>query len=113
MHSENRHFRVKYKAKKFLFFAIAIILFGLVVGTIVMLLWNAIIPNILNTRPIKFWEAVGLLALCRLLTGGFNRGRFRKKYRRKKHRWKEKWMNMSEEEKAEFKARWKERCGRR
>lgn len=113
MRSENRHLRIKYKLKKFLFVAIAIILFAVIIGTLVMLLWNAIMPNILNTRPIKLWEAIGLLALCRLLTGGFSRGRFRKKLRRKKHIWKDKWMNMTEEEKAEFKARWKERCGRR
>lgn len=114
MHNdENRPIRKKRKVKKVFFVVAAVIVFTTVVGTVVMLLWNAIIPNILNTRPIKFWEAIGLLALVRLLTGGFMRGHFRKKMGRKKKAWKEKWMNMTDEEKAEFKSRWKERCGRK
>jgi len=108
MHSEKRPFRKKRKVKKIFFFVAAILVITTVTGTVVMLLWNAIIPNVLNTRPIKLWEAIGLLVLCRLLTGGFGR-----KMRRKKRGWKKRWMNMTEEERMEFKARWKERCGRK
>ena len=113
MYSEKGPFKKKRKVKKVFFVLAAIIVFATVIGTVVMLLWNAIIPNILNTRPIRFWEAVGLLCLVRLLTGGFKGSFMGKKIRGKKRAWKEKWINMSEEERVEFKNRWKERCGRR
>ncbi len=112
MYSEKNPFKKKRKVKKVFFVLAAFIVFATVIGTVVMLLWNAIIPNILNTRPIKFWEAVGLLCLVRLLTGGF-RGGWKRKMRGKKRARKEKWINMTEEERAEFKSRWKERCGRK
>jgi hypothetical protein len=51
----------------FLFF----IAFG---GVVVLLLWNWLIPDIFGLRRLVFWEALGLLALCRILFGGFGRG---------------------------------------
>jgi hypothetical protein len=55
-----------------LFFAFVLfIVFG---GIAVQLLWNWLVPDILNLRRITFWEALGLLALCRILFGGFGRG---------------------------------------
>lgn len=50
----------------FLFF----IAFG---GVLVQLLWNWLIPDIFDLRRLTFWEALGLLALCRILFGGFGR----------------------------------------
>ena len=40
-------------------------------GGAVMLLWNWLIPSIVGWRALTFWEALGLLALCRILFGGF------------------------------------------
>jgi hypothetical protein len=51
----------------FLFF----IAFG---GVVVLLLWNWLMPDIFNLRRLTFWEALGLLALCRILFGGFGKG---------------------------------------
>ena len=51
----------------FLFF----IAFG---GVVVLLLWNWLLPDIFHLRRITFWEALGLLALCRILFGGFGKG---------------------------------------
>lgn len=51
----------------FLFF----IAFG---GYAVLLLWNWLMPELFNLRPLTFWQALGLLALCRILFGGFGRG---------------------------------------
>ncbi|MEL6867135.1 MAG: hypothetical protein AAFP19_22110, partial [Bacteroidota bacterium] len=83
----------------------------------IMLLWNAILPNLMKIRPISFWEAIGLFVLSRLLFGGlrwrFWKGAKRKGYWAKKKEWRQKWMDMSEEERAEFKARWRERCRKR
>ena len=42
---------------------------AVVFGAVVMLCWNAIIPEIFNLPPIGFWQAVALLVLARLLTG--------------------------------------------
>jgi hypothetical protein len=40
-------------------------------GAIVQLLWNWVLPSLLDARQITFWQALGLLALCRILFGGF------------------------------------------
>ena len=36
----------------------------------VMLLWNALIPEIVGWGTINYWQALGLLVLCRVLLGG-------------------------------------------
>ena len=51
----------------FLFF----ILFG---GILVQWLWNWLVPDIFGVRRVTFWEALGLLALSRILFGGFGKG---------------------------------------
>jgi hypothetical protein len=55
-------------------FAIAFVLFILLGGVIVQWLWNWLLPDIFGLREISFWQALGLLALCRILFGGFGRG---------------------------------------
>lgn len=45
-------------------------LFVLVGGGIVMLLWNWLLPPLFGWREVTFWQALGLLALCRILFGG-------------------------------------------
>jgi hypothetical protein len=55
-------------------FAIAFVLFIFLGGIVVQWLWNWLVPDILALRRITFWEALGLLALCRILFGGFGRG---------------------------------------
>ncbi|MEA2206594.1 MAG: hypothetical protein QOE77_3370 [Blastocatellia bacterium] len=43
-------------------------------GEVVMLLWNSLAPALFGLRLISFWQALGLLALCRILFGGFGMG---------------------------------------
>jgi len=43
-------------------------------GTVVMLLWNWLAPALFGLRLITLWQAIGLLALCRILFGGFGLG---------------------------------------
>jgi hypothetical protein len=50
---------------------IAFALFIVIGGIAVQLLWNWLVPDILNLRRLTLWEALGLLALCRILFGGF------------------------------------------
>jgi hypothetical protein len=94
------------------FFIIPIIL---IVGLIVMLLWNAIMPDVIRASKINYWQALGLLILCRILFGGF-RGRPRDRrpemWRGRGFQWREKWKNMNDEERAKFREEWKRRCGR-
>jgi hypothetical protein len=39
-------------------------------GEIVKELWNWLMPSIFGWRQVTFWQAFGLLALCRILFGG-------------------------------------------
>jgi hypothetical protein len=95
----------------------------LAVGAIVHWLWNAILPSVANVNPIGYWQAVGLLILCKILFGGFagrpggarrfgpgggeNPGVELKS--RFSHSWRRKWMEMSDEERARFKQELKNR----
>lgn len=50
------------------------VIFTAIGGGIVMLLWNWLAPTLFDFRLITFWQAIGLLALCRILFGGFGLG---------------------------------------
>lgn len=77
---------------------------------IVMYLWNAILPDLIHVGRLGYWQALGLLVLCKILFGGFKMNGGGGPYRGR--RWKEKFENMSPEEKEEFKQRLKERWGK-
>ncbi len=53
---------------------VAIPLFIFVGGEVVMHLWNWLLPPLFGWRLITFWQALGLLVLCRVLFGGLGRG---------------------------------------
>ena len=96
----------------FPFFPIIAIAAVLLLGFIVMLLWNAILPEAINAGKLTYWQAVGLLVLCRILFGGF-RGRPGQQPQhgwRGGPPWRGKWMNMSDEDKTKFREEWKKRC---
>ncbi len=40
-------------------------------GVIVRALWNWLLPTLFGWPAITFWQALGLLLLCRILLGGF------------------------------------------
>lgn len=99
---------------KFIFFPIIGIAFVTLAGYAIMYLWNAILPEVLTiARPISYWQAIGLLVLCKILFGGFKGGpgRYKNGYN-KRMEWKEKMQNMSAEEREQFRAEWRQRCGR-
>lgn len=50
---------------------VAFAVFVFIGGTVVRLLWNWLLPPLFGWRTIGFWQAIGLLALCRILFGGF------------------------------------------
>jgi hypothetical protein len=95
------------------------VLFIFLGGEVVRLLWNWLLPPLFDWRPITFWQALGLLALTRILFGGFGgRGRFRGHGGFRRHmshriadRVAARWERMSPEEREQFRQRIRERCG--
>ncbi len=83
-------------------------LFFALFGWITMLLWNWLVPALFNGPVIGFWQALGLLLLCKILFGGFGgkhgggRGHW-------KHRYYEKLSRMTPEERERFKARMRDK----
>ena len=53
---------------------VAIPLFIFVGGEVVMHLLNWLLPPLFGWRTLGFWQALGLLALCRILFGGLGHG---------------------------------------
>jgi hypothetical protein len=49
---------------------LAMLLFAVVGGEVVLRLWNWLLPPLFGWRQITFWQALGLLTLCRILFGG-------------------------------------------
>jgi hypothetical protein len=92
---------------KFLVLAVV----GLVVlSGVVMSLWNWLMPAIFGSRLISFWQALGLLALARILFGRFGGGPGRRMHWR--HRIAERWNQMTPEEREKFAHGMRGRCGR-
>ena len=89
------------------------VLIGLLAITVfsfvLMSLWNWLMPAIFGFRAISFWQALGLLALSRILVGGFRGGPGRRMHWR--HRMRERWNQMTPEERAQFVAGMQARCG--
>ena len=78
-------------------------------GLVVRLLWNWLVPPLFGWREITFWQALGLLALCRVLFGGSGwHGSVRSNLRR---RMEERCANMTPEERERFRQRMRERWG--
>lgn len=73
-------------------------LFFALLGEIVKLLWNALLPPLFGLPQITVWQGLGLLVLCRMLFGGFGGGSGRG------HR-----KEMSPEERERFRHRMRER----
>jgi hypothetical protein len=73
-------------------------------GAIAMLLWNWLMPAIFGLACISIWQALGLLALARILFGGMGAGHFWRMGMMKHHHnpIREKWMQMTLEERKEF-----------
>jgi len=88
---------------------LAIPLFIAIGGELVMHLWNWLLPPLFGWRLITFWQAPGILVLCRILFGrmggrGFHRSNFRR-------RMAERWDHMTPEERERFRQGMRGRCG--
>ena len=86
-----------------------ILLFTFIGGELVMHLWNWLLPMLFGWRQITFWQALGLLLLCRILFGGHGwRRSARSNVRR---RMEERCEHMTPEERERFRQRMRERFG--
>jgi hypothetical protein len=88
---------------------LALLLFIVIGGEIVLHLWNWLLPPLFGWRQVTFWQALGLLALCRILFGGLGwHGSGRSSLGR---RMKERCDHMTPEERERFRQRMRERFG--
>src|SRR5712692_861163 len=94
-------------------FIAMMIIASLVLGFVVMALWNALIPDLFGGHTLTFWQAVGLLLLSHILLrswgfahrgNGWRRDRWRRRFE-------EKLATMSPEEREKFKEEYRRRCG--
>jgi hypothetical protein len=99
--------------RKWIFLApvgiLAILLFIFIGGESVLLLWNWLLPPLFGWHEITFWQALGILALCRILFGrvggrGFSRSDIRR-------RMAERCERMTPEERERFRQGMRRRWG--
>ena len=90
---------------------VGVALATLVLGFVVMQLWNALIPELFKGPTLSFWQAAGLLLLSHLLLRGWSpwggHGRHREHW---KARFEEKLAAMAPEDREQFKREWERRC---
>lgn len=98
--------------RKWIFMAplaiVAMVLFIAIGGEVVLHLWNWLLPGLFGWRQITFWQALGLLVLCRILFGTFGGGSRRYNFR---GRMGERWQRMTPEEREKFRQGMRARCG--
>jgi hypothetical protein len=88
---------------------LGILLFIFIGGEVVLHLWNWLLPPLFGWREVTFWQALGILVLCRILFGGCGwRGSGRSRFRR---RMEERCERMTPEERERFRQRMRERWG--
>ncbi|MGX5820439.1 hypothetical protein ACWKWU_19745 [Chitinophaga lutea] len=94
------------KAIKILCFIALGVAFVTALGFGTMYLWNWLVPTLFKGPVVTFWQALGLLLLCKLLfgfPGKDKEGGFGAKKRRMKERWKAKMEGLSTEEREKVK----------
>jgi hypothetical protein len=93
--------------KKWIFMAplilVMFIIFIFIGGQVVKELWNWLLPSIFGWREITFWQALGMLVLCRILFGGFGCSGRNSSFRNRMNK-------MTPEEREKFRKRFWGRC---
>jgi len=107
----NGHERGKaFWIKRAIFIPIAITAGVFIFGSVVMLLWNALLPAVFGFKVITFWQALGLLVLSKILFGGFGCGHGHRRFHGHVNWHSGRWMHMTSEEREKMKAEWRGRC---
>lgn len=88
---------------------VAIVAFVALGGYVVMALWNWLLPPLFGWHAVTFWQALGLLVLCRLLFGGMGMARGGRP------RWRNgawaRWRDMPPEERERVREKIREKFG--
>ncbi len=90
---------------KFVVFAVAM---AVILSYVVMRLWNWLTPGLFGWHMIGFWQAAGILILCKILFGGFRGGHGHLHWRRRMF---ERWEQMTPEEREKFRESMRGCCG--
>lgn len=91
---------------KFPFIVAAVLL---IKSALVLVLWNALIPQLFHGPVVNFGQALGLVVLAKLLVG-FG-GRHHGHHFGHGFHWRKKWLAMSPEEREKLRAEFKRSCG--
>ena len=97
--------RARWVVKGFMFVGCMIVAVA-VVSWVVMLLWNALVPDLFGGPPLRYLQAAGLLVLSRILFGGLrgHHGRWR-------HRgWHQRWESLTPEERERLREKYGRHC---
>lgn len=98
------------KGLQILKWTVMCMLFVILFTYITMVLWNWLVPAIFDGRVINFWQALGILALSKILFGGWGGRRWGAHNAMQwKHRYYDKLSSMSPEDRERFKARMNEK----
>jgi hypothetical protein len=84
-------------------FLAGFLLFVALGGEVVKWLWNWLLPPLFGFPQVTFWQALGLLALCRILFGGLGCHRGSSSHYRRR------WEHMTPEERERVRQRMRER----
>ena len=99
--------------KRLIFFApvalLGMAVFAFIGGEIVKQLWNWLLPPLFGWPLLTFWQALGMLALCRILFGGLGRGGSGRSPVRR--RMEERFERMTPEERERIRQSWRGRWG--
>ncbi len=94
--------------------SLAVVAGAFLLGFVVMHLWNWLMPALFSGAAIiNYWQAMGILVLCKILFGSFHGrkgchgGHCGHHGGHWRSRWKEKWESMSDEDREKF----RKRCG--
>ncbi|MDQ3073017.1 MAG: hypothetical protein M3Q97_07135 [Bacteroidota bacterium] len=104
----------RWKALKIVKMTIFFTLAALLMGGLVMLLWNGLVPELFGGPRLNFGQALGLLILSKILLKGFGWGGWGGGCHHKGHPWKSRFESkmaaMTPEERAKFKEKWGSHC---
>jgi hypothetical protein len=78
-------------------------------GEIVLQLWNWLLPTLFGWQQITFWQALGILLLCRILFGGL--GLHRSAGSNVRRRMNERFEHLTPEERERLRQRMREHFG--
>jgi hypothetical protein len=96
------------KAVMFMVFAP---LFVVIFGFVTMWLWNWLMPALFGLHAIRFWQAMGLVLLSKILFGGFQGRAGRRLGGHWRGRMRGRWEKMTPEEREKFRQSMRNWCG--